>query len=900
MRTEHSYSNRFFRHISTALAVVLSTALSFGFCGSAYGATGNIVPTLAKEVQDYNMTLESGEDNTGENLLAQDEEFSSEIPAYPDVSSSEPSETLEALDSSTASSGNGEDETANRQNAGVVGSEPNSTTSVVDVSGEAENASSMLEDSERPIADGIYAFSVHSQPNLVLEATSSSNGSELRLQRANGYDAQLFSIVWEAKSEAYICKALFADKVMAVSGMGVSNGASVVLWDDNSTSNMRWSINELPSGGYAIASVDTGLIIDCAADIPQVDAGAVVWERTGSLKQGFDFVERDAISDLNKVFLGPRTIEDGVYSIECCASANLALDIYYGRTANGTNVALWNKGSSINQKYYVMFEPVDGDQGYYTVQALCSGKVLAVSGDGSTRGSSVVQWEDNATPNMRWIIRPESGGGYSLASSDGGLVLDVAGDIPNAGSDVVVWERTGSQKQWFSFSHERVVEDGYYAIHPQLRSDLTVAINGSSNAQGANTVLSSDATQFASKYHFLSNDDGTYTIRSLLTGMVLDVSSEGKVVQLPASGAMSQHWAVLPNGYGGFSLSAVTQVVGTVRFWTGGYYDVGGSIWAQDAATSNADQSFTFEPVNLVSDGLYTMRVAGDAGYAVSMSKLSLDSGASYCTAYVRDYAMQQFNVVNQGKDVVQLVSPLAGKALCVGYGSSRGASVIQWSNNGTDNMKWQVIPTYQGSVYLQNVASGMNLDYAADAPSQLASLVVWDPHGADKQKFVFVPTVYNPPRNVAVVSSAGGYLWFDGSGNVNRDAAVGKILDTAHSLLGVPYVWLGVYPQDGGMDCASFTWYLYRQLGIDIGFETYDQMYSGYSVASLSLAKPGDLILMYYGSWPNYDFNLPEHVVLYAGNGMIYEEPTFGGHCQYVSLFSKGATKIDIRRIIR
>lgn len=150
-----------------------------------------------------------------------------------------------------------------------------------------------------------------------------------------------------------------------------------------------------------------------------------------------------------------------------------------------------------------------------------------------------------------------------------------------------------------------------------------------------------------------------------------------------------------------------------------------------------------------------------------------------------------------------------------------------------------------------------------------------------------------------AVKRSDGSYDWYDSYGKRNRSSAINNVMATAHSLLGVPYVWLGVYPQDGGMDCASFTWYLYKQLGIDIGFETYDQMHAGYEVGFLSRAKPGDLILMYYGSWPNYDQSLPEHVVLYAGNGMIYEEPTFGGRCQYVPLSIKGATKISIRRII-
>lgn len=102
---------------------------------------------------------------------------------------------------------------------------------------------------------------------------------------------------------------------------------------------------------------------------------------------------------------------------------------------------------------------------------------------------------------------------------------------------------------------------------------------------------------------------------------------------------------------------------------------------------------------------------------------------------------------------------------------------------------------------------------------------------------------------------------------------------------------------QDGGMDCASFTWYLYKQLGIDIGFETYDQMYSGVRV--FGDPQPGDIILMYYGAWPNYNPMLPEHVVLYAGGGMIYEEPTFGGRCQYVSLASKGASTTTAQRIL-
>ena len=144
-----------------------------------------------------------------------------------------------------------------------------------------------------------------------------------------------------------------------------------------------------------------------------------------------------------------------------------------------------------------------------------------------------------------------------------------------------------------------------------------------------------------------------------------------------------------------------------------------------------------------------------------------------------------------------------------------------------------------------------------------------------------------------AVRLSDGTYQWIDDSGRINQNDAMARLMEAAHSVLGVPYVWLGKYPQDGGMDCASFTYWCYQQLGITINFETYGQIHEGKAV-SLSEARPGDLLLMYFSS-PG----VPEHVVLYAGNGMVYEEPDFGGHCQYVPLSSKHASDIVARRIL-
>lgn len=295
--------------------------------------------------------------------------------------------------------------------------------------------------------------------------------------------------------------------------------------------------------------------------------------------------------------------------------------------------------------------------------------------------------------------------------------------------------------------------------------------------------------------------------------------------------------------------------------------------------------------------GLYELTFAG-TGKALDVSGASRADGANVQVWTRNDTGAQKWRLSASGSGW-QLLNCRSKKALDVdNAGSADGTNVQQWSSYGNAAQTWSVEYAGGGAYKLVNAGAGKPLDVAGAGGWDGANVAVWSDNGTLAQRFRLVPTTYTPQTG-AYQRSDGSWDWYNSEGDWDRDGAINRILSTANSLLGVPYVWLGVYPQDGGMDCASFTWYLYRQLGIDIGFETYDQMYSGVPVWSLSDAKPGDLVLMYDNGWPNYVPGLFEHVVLYAGNGMIYEEPTFGGQCQYVSIWSKGMGNIRIRRIL-
>ncbi|WP_298887798.1 C40 family peptidase [uncultured Serinicoccus sp.] len=84
-----------------------------------------------------------------------------------------------------------------------------------------------------------------------------------------------------------------------------------------------------------------------------------------------------------------------------------------------------------------------------------------------------------------------------------------------------------------------------------------------------------------------------------------------------------------------------------------------------------------------------------------------------------------------------------------------------------------------------------------------------------------------------------------------------GSLFDIAASYVGYPYVLYGTPPQ--AFDCSAYTWWVFKQAGIDIPRTVAGQKAA---VTPVSDPQPGDLV--FYNDW--------YHVGIYAGNGMTYE----------------------------
>jgi hypothetical protein len=120
--------------------------------------------------------------------------------------------------------------------------------------------------------------------------------------------------------------------------------------------------------------------------------------------------------------------------------------------------------------------------------------------------------------------------------------------------------------------------------------------------------------------------------------------------------------------------------------------------------------------------------------------------------------------------------------------------------------------------------------------------------------------------------------------------ATESAVVTEAQKYLGVPYLWGGTDPAKG-LDCSGFTQLVYGNLGVDLPRVSSQQATAGRPVASLTDARPGDLLFFDHSSGrPGID-----HVGIYIGDGKMIAAPRAGEAVQT----KDAGTPSVIRRVL-
>lgn len=139
---------------------------------------------------------------------------------------------------------------------------------------------------------------------------------------------------------------------------------------------------------------------------------------------------------------------DGTYFIKNVHSGKY-LDVYYGRSDNGTNVQQYERNGENAQK----FRLVSDGNGYYTIYTGASGyrSCLDVYGWSTSNGTNIDQWESHGGDCQKFQL-VKIGNAYAIKTkiSDCRSCLDVYGWSTSNGGNIAQWEYHGGNCQlWY-------------------------------------------------------------------------------------------------------------------------------------------------------------------------------------------------------------------------------------------------------------------------------------------------------------------------------------------------------------------------------------------------------------------------------------------------------------------
>ena len=140
-------------------------------------------------------------------------------------------------------------------------------------------------------------------------------------------------------------------------------------------------------------------------------------------------------------------LKSGIYKIVSCLDENKCVDINNASDENEAKVQLWDSNSTDAQKFKIRRH----NDGYYTIEAVCSGKMVDVKLASRDFGTEIWQYEKNKTAAQKWYIISCGNKCFKVISRCNFLAMDVSGAKTKNGTNIQCWEDNDTDAQKFKF-----------------------------------------------------------------------------------------------------------------------------------------------------------------------------------------------------------------------------------------------------------------------------------------------------------------------------------------------------------------------------------------------------------------------------------------------------------------
>lgn len=451
---------------------------------------------------------------------------------------------------------------------------------------------------------------------------------------------------------------------------------------------------------------------------------------TGKLTLTFDIVKDE--------------MSNGTYEIVSSMSNNKVLDIPGASKNKGSYVQLYDWNGSVAQQYKIQ----KNQNGYYTIQNVCSGLYLGVQSDWNSMraGNRLVQGVNASSKSAQFFIARNSNGYWVISSAwDSRFVVDLSAGKLNNNNKIQMYTGNGSAAQaWkllkigktreeldnVAFNNRNNLSDGIYTINSSLNSTFVLDVNGGSKANFGNIQLYKNNGTAAQAWKVSHDSKGYVTFINIGSGKVIDIKngySQNKqnISQYDSNDTYAQKWIILKDGDGFKIVSALND--NYALDLSGG--DVRNTsniqLYKMNGTGSQRWYFGTFEEARQkldkmakqynaeIEEGTYILSTASDPNYSLDVKYGSTNKGANVWLYGNNETTAQQWILKKDSVGYITFVNVNSNKALDVSGGKVKNSSNIQqYDVNNTYSQKWIAKKNEDGTL---TFVSALDYNYVLD-----------------------------------------------------------------------------------------------------------------------------------------------------------------------------------------
>ena len=440
-------------------------------------------------------------------------------------------------------------------------------------------------------------------------------------------------------------------------------------------------------------------------------------------------------------------IEDGIYVIRSAVDKNMVLDISEGSNKVEANLQLWTYDNQVNQQ---RFKITSNGNGYYTIQAIHSKKVLDVADASKANGTNVRQYDSNATDAQQWKILDLGNGQVSFVSKCNGLYLDIADGKIQKGANIQVYEGNETDAQKFilernEYKSEKTIEDGIYTIKSKLDTNKVIDVSEGSLDNSANIQIWQDENVNQQKFKITYHEEGYYKIEAKHSKKVFDVEngamvSGANVQQYEWNNSDAQKWTIEKNSDGTYSFRSILN--GYYLNLAEGSSTKGTNVQVYTKNNSDA-QKFILEKneyksEKTIEDGIYIIKSKLDTNKVIDVSEGSMNNSANIQIWQNEEASQQRFKISYHEEGYYKIEAMHSKKVLDIENGSMiNGANVQQYEWNDSDAQKWAIEKNTDGTYSVRSILNGYYLDIEDGKSAKGTNVQVYAKNSSNAQKFI-------------------------------------------------------------------------------------------------------------------------------------------------------------------